>query len=78
MPEAIRQFGKLDGDVQRMIYKKLEYFLTSSTPLSFAHHLKNFPRGQYRFRIGDYRVVFDLIEDVLLIHAVGHRREIYK
>lgn len=34
--------------------------------------------GSYRFRIGDYRVVFDLEGDQIVILRVGHRREIYK
>lgn len=34
----------------------------------------------WRLRIGDYRVVYDIVDDVLtvLIVRVGHRREIYR
>lgn len=77
-PEAFRQLRKLSPDVQRVIIKKLEYYLSTSQPVSFADYLTNFQLGRYRFRIGDYRVVFDVAEDVIVIHAVGHRREIYK
>jgi mRNA interferase RelE/StbE len=34
--------------------------------------------GPYRFRIGDYRVIFDLVDDEIVVLRVGHRREIYK
>jgi mRNA interferase RelE/StbE len=34
--------------------------------------------GAYRFRIGDYRVVFDLEGDEIVILRVGHRRDIYR
>ena len=37
-------------------------------------------REQYRFRQGDYRIVYYIIEDDLAVHIikVGHRKEIYR
>lgn len=34
----------------------------------------------YRVRVGDYRIVYEVIDDVLVIHVVriGHRREVYR
>ena len=77
-PEARRQLKKLDPSTQQTIIRKLEYFISTDHPLSFVGHLVNNDLGQYRFRIGDYRVIFDLEEDVIVILSVGHRREIYK
>ncbi len=36
--------------------------------------------GGYRIRIGDYRVVYDIFEDVLVIEVitVGHRKDVYQ
>ena len=36
--------------------------------------------GLFKLRIGDYRVVYELIHDeqLIMIHAIGHRREIYR
>jgi mRNA interferase RelE/StbE len=36
--------------------------------------------GMYRVRVGDYRVVYRIEEDVLtiLVIRVGHRREVYR
>ncbi|MDT8389043.1 MAG: type II toxin-antitoxin system RelE/ParE family toxin [Lentisphaeria bacterium] len=34
--------------------------------------------GLRKFRIGDYRVVFAIIDDSILITRIGHRRDIYK
>ena len=31
----------------------------------------------YRLRIGDYRALFDVERDIIVIRRVGHRREIY-
>ena len=43
--------------------------------LAFAESLTKTTLGQYRFRIGDYRVVFDLEDDeIIVITDVGHRK----
>lgn len=77
-PPALKELKKLPKEWQKRIIQKLDFFVSSKQPLSFAQHLINFEIGQYRFRIGDYRVIFDLEEDMLVILSVGHRREIYK
>jgi mRNA interferase RelE/StbE len=34
----------------------------------------------YRLRVGDYRIVYTVEDDVLLVHIirVGHRRDVYR
>ena len=36
--------------------------------------------NSYRIRVGDYRVIYDIFDDVLLVSVVevGHRSEVYK
>ena len=36
--------------------------------------------GEWRYRIGDYRLISDIQDDkvVILILEIGHRRDIYK
>lgn len=48
------------------------------SPLDFAEHLTERSLGSYRFRIGDFRVVFDIEQEKIVVLVVGHRREIYK
>jgi len=43
-----------------------------------AERLTNSRLGNYRFRIGDYRVIFDLEEYDISVLRVGHRKEIYR
>ena len=45
--------------------------------LLHAEPLKQSELGSYRFRIGDYRVVFDIEGDEIVVLRVGHRRDIY-
>jgi mRNA interferase RelE/StbE len=35
---------------------------------------------RYRLRVGDYRVIYEIMDDqlVILVVGVGHRREIYR
>jgi mRNA interferase RelE/StbE len=47
-------------------------------PLKHAERLTQPQIGSFRFRIGDYRVVFDLEGAEIVVLRVGHRREIYK
>jgi len=77
-PQAVRDLKKLPKEVQKRIIKKLDYFVSFENPLVLADYLINFEIGTHRFRIGDYRVIFDVIDEKIIILALGHRREIYR
>ncbi len=34
--------------------------------------------GSYRFRVGDYRVIFDIDNGNIVVSRIGHRKSIYK
>jgi len=34
--------------------------------------------SSFRFRVGDYRIIFDIIRDTIIILKVGHRRNVYE
>lgn len=75
---SLKRFKKLPKDIQIRIIKKVDYFCDQGDPLSFAEPLTKNDLGQYRFRIGDYRVVFDLEDEILVIHDVDNRKDIYR
>lgn len=77
-PSAEKQFGKLDSQIQTRIIKKMEFIISTLNPLDWAEPLTQSKIGQYRFRIGDYRVIFDVEDDTIVVLTFGHRREIYK
>ena len=77
-PAADKQFAKLDKETQSAIVKKLSFFVSTPNPLSFAKRLTRMMTGRYRFRIGDYRVIFDVQGDIIVVLAIGHRSEIYR
>ena len=74
--QAVEDIAKLDIVVKKRIKKALERF--GENPLYFAKRLLNSQLGNYRFRIGDYRLPFDLDGQEITILRVGHRREIYR
>ena len=45
-------------------------------PLLYSDKLSDPALGTYKFRIGDYRVIFDIEGNDVVILRVGHRREI--
>lgn len=73
---AIKDIDALGANVKQRIGKTLRRY--EQNPLAHAEPLKQSELGSYRFRIGDYRVVFDLEGPEIVVLRVGHRRDIYK
>ncbi|MEK7551693.1 MAG: type II toxin-antitoxin system RelE/ParE family toxin [Patescibacteria group bacterium] len=73
---AYKDIKKLDIVARKRVGKKIEVY--SKDPLSTSKKLTNSSIGTYRWRIGNYRVVFDIDNENIVILRVGHRKEIYK
>lgn len=73
---AFRDIQKLDNVAKKRIKKKLEEF--SKDPMPLSKRLINSSIGTYRYRVGNYRIVFDIDKNNIVVLRVGHRREIYK
>ena len=75
---SLKQFKKLSHPIQQRIITKLDYFCQTN-PFLYAEKLTDHKLGSFRFRIGDWRVIFDQDSDNLItIRDVGHRRNIYR
>lgn len=77
-PRALGDLKKLSKNVQIRVINKLDFYTSSSNPLKFARRLTNLNLGEYRFRIGDHRVIFDIKDGKIIILTLGHRSTIYK
>jgi mRNA interferase RelE/StbE len=75
---AVKSIKKIDVQAQKRIKQKLKWFISQKNPLEFAEFLTNIRLGDFRFRIGDYRVVFELLGDTLYVHKIEHRKDIYR
>ncbi len=71
-----RDLGRLDKKEARRILNKIEEDL-SERAVSYPV-LKGEFAGLRKMRVGDYRVIFTIIDNDILILRIGHRREIYK
>ena len=74
--KAVRDIDRLDAGVKKRIGTTLLRF--KDNPLQYAERLTDPELGGYRFRIGDYRVIFDIEGNDIVVLLVGHRKEIYK
>lgn len=76
-----REFFALPKLVQERIKKKMEFFISSEDPLRFSKKLHGL-ENQFRFRIGDYRVIVTPRENktlvILVILKIGHRSDVYE
>ena len=78
---AARELRKLGVDAERRVLRYLrERIAGSSDPRRFGHPLTGDRRGFWRYRVGDIRIVAAIEDDrfVVLVVAVGHRREVYR
>lgn len=73
---------KIGHNDSRRVVKKLDFWISQSDPLHFAKPLKGGTEKKYRFRVGDYRIIFQVNSageiTILLILKIAHRREIYR
>ena len=75
-----REFKKLDRYTQKMIKAWIEkYLIDCDDPRAHGKGLTANRSGQWRYRIGDYRMICQ-IEDsklIILTLTIGHRSNIY-
>lgn len=75
-----REFKKLDKYTQRMMKAWIVKNLVGcENPRIHGKGLTANRSGQWRYRIGDYRLICQIQDDQLVILAltIGHRREVY-
>ena len=76
-----REISKLDRYTQKMIKAWITKHLIGCTdPRATGKALSSNRKGQWRYRIGDYRLICVIEDERLVILAlnIGHRREIYE
>ena len=73
--KAQDELDKLELIIARRIILKVKDL--SEDP--FSRDIKRL-KGEtsFRLRVGDYRVIFDIIRDTIIVLKVGHRKNIYE
>ena len=77
-PAAVRQLKKLDAAARRRVQAAIEILADQSRPPGAKKLVGG--DGEWRVRTGDFRIIYTIDDGVLLVLvvAVGHRREIYR
>lgn len=75
---ASKQLKKLPVDIQERLESKIQQLALDPRPDGLGK-LQN-GENRYRIRVGDYRILYHIYDDVLVVTVVrvGHRREVYK
>ena len=79
MPQAVKDFHHLDKPIAQRVVNKLKWLsqnFDGLTPEPLTAEL----RGSYKLRVGSYRVIYTANQEkhLLVVHLIGHRRDIYK
>ncbi len=75
---AVKSIDKLPPQIKKRIKVKLEWFVSQKDPLDFAEHLTKPADAQYRYRVGVYRILFDVEGNNIVILLIQHRSEVYR
>ena len=75
--DALDDLNRLDKPIAKRILNKVTWLslhFNSIMPESLSGELA----GAFKLRIGDWRVIYTIKSDSIVIQAIGHRREVYE
>ncbi len=79
---ALKSLKKMPKALSKRIVDKVKFYRVQEDPLKFAERLTDPRFGEYRFRVGNYRIFFDVDRKknltILFILDVKHRKESYR
>jgi mRNA interferase RelE/StbE len=73
---AREDLPRIPPGLKARIARAIEQRLATS-PERFAVPLRGTLRGYWKLRVGDYRVVFRIAGEAVLVLAIRHRRDVY-
>lgn len=75
---ALHALRKIDRPAQRRIMAAIELLADEPRPPKCV--LLKGEASVYRVRVGDYRIVYEVRDEILVIHVItlGHRRDVYR
>ena len=79
--KVFKELEKLDRHTAAIIYGWIDKNLVGcENPRLYGKPLIGDKGGYWRYRIGDYRIIADIQDDLVVIEIirVGHRREVYR
>ena len=80
LPSVFKTLEKMDKYTKRILVEWIDKNLVSTdNPRKQGKPLSANRKGQWRYRVGDYRIIVKIEDDrlVILVISIGHRREVY-
>ena len=76
---AERELDHLDSPTRTRILKRLKW-LGENADVIQHEELSGPLSDLFKLRVGDYRVLYDMIEseNLIVVHQIGHRSEVYR
>lgn len=74
-PKAAKYLGRLNNPLKGRIIESLRK-LALDPPQGDIKSLSG--RDGYRLRVGDYRILFDIMDDSIVVHDIAPRGQAYK
>ncbi len=76
-PEIRNDLSGLPQNIKTRIRKAVEQRLLID-PMRYGVPLRRSLQGYRKLRVGDYRVVFKLDKNTIVVLKIGHRKEVYQ
>ena len=76
---SLKNLKSLDNSIKKQVMKFIDKLKKVEDAKAFGKKLKYSSVGNWRYRVGNYRIIADIQDDklVILIIAIGHRSIIY-
>jgi len=76
---AVRELAQLDKPISRRIAERINWLAANLDNIKLEA-LSGELAGLYKLRVSDYRIIYEILQDeqTIIIHAIGHRRDIYR
>jgi mRNA interferase RelE/StbE len=71
----VRDIERLPSRIQAQVLARIEKM--SNDLKGDVKRLTNFT-PEYHLRVGDYRVLFEIEKETIVIYRIRHRREVYR
>ncbi|MDD5770434.1 MAG: type II toxin-antitoxin system RelE/ParE family toxin [Candidatus Gracilibacteria bacterium] len=72
-----KDFSKIPTDIVNNIFHKLEHLSKNGLENLQVKKLNNYSLCDYRLRVGDYRILFNINENEIIVFRILHRSKLY-
>lgn len=66
----------INRDIQNRIRRAIEQRLTSE-PTYYGAPLRHHLKGYWKLRVGDYRIVYEIVGEEVWVLRIDHRKDVY-